>query len=137
MSVQRAATGTGLAAAITVASAVAGTAAAAPAASAATSRTTYLALSIRVEGARPLLATLRCQPAGGSHTHAAAACAAVDAVKGRLANLKPQDGVMCTMEYRPATAVAKGTWRGRAVQYRKTFSNSCVLGAGTGPVFRF
>jgi hypothetical protein len=133
MSVQRAAAGAGLAAAITVA----GTAMAAPAAQAAAAKPTYLALSVRVEGARPLLATLRCQPPRGSHTHAAEACAAVDAVKGKLANLKPQDGVMCTMEYRPATAVAKGTWRGRAVQYKKTFSNSCALGAGTGPVFRF
>jgi len=129
MSVQRA-LGAGLAAtafAGTVVAAPVGAAAAAPAA---------LVLTVKVAG-KQTAATLRCSPPRGSHPLAAAACQAVDAVDGRLERLRPTDGVLCTMEYQPATASAAGTWRGRPVRYRKTFSNACVLGGATGAVFRF
>jgi hypothetical protein len=41
------------------------------------------------------------------------------------------------MLYQPATAAAVGTWRGKLVRYRKTFSNRCVLTGDTGTVFQF
>jgi hypothetical protein len=133
MSVQRT-VGVGLAA-----TAIAGTLVALPAAAnAARATTTNLTLSIRVEGQKtPKTVVLRCAPPRGTHPKASQACTAINGVKGQLTKLKPQDGVMCTMQYQPATAAAKGTWRGRSVQYKKTFSNSCALTTGTGAVFQF
>jgi hypothetical protein len=124
------------AASLAAALAAAGTVAAASAANAAPVRS-ILVLSVRVSGQPAQTVTLRCEPPRGSHPSAAEACAAVAEANGRLTALKPQEGVMCTMQYQPATAVAKGTWRGRSVQYKKAFSNVCVLRAETGPVFRF
>lgn len=81
-------------------------------------------------------ATLTCGPAGGSHRDARKACAAIAAVGGRLDKLVPSQ-TMCTMQYDPVTVTAKGQWRGSALRYTHTFSNACVLGADTGPVFAF
>lgn len=81
-------------------------------------------------------ATLTCGPAGGSHHSARKACAAIGAVNGSLDKLVPAQ-TMCTMQYDPVTVTATGSWRGSAVRYTHTFSNSCVLGADTGPVFAF
>jgi hypothetical protein len=131
MSVQRA-VGAGLAV-----TALTGTLVATPAAARTALPSTALVLTIRVAGQPMAAATLRCAPAGGSHRNASDACRAVDAAKGRLDDLKPQVGVLCTALYQPATATATGTWRGTVVRYRKTFSNTCVLTADTGPVFRF
>jgi hypothetical protein len=108
----------------------------APAASAAAAPT-YLVLTVNVSGDRPLSATLRCDPPRGTHPKPTAACTAVASANGHLRSLAPRTGVMCTAVYRPATATARGTWRGHSVQYRKTFSNSCVLGVETGAVFQF
>jgi hypothetical protein len=130
MSVQRA-LGAGLAA-----TTFAGALVSAPAAAEAAG-TTALVLTVKVAGRPTAAATLRCAPPRGSHQQAAAACAAVDAVKGRLDRLKPRDGVMCAMLYQPAIASAAGTWRGHPVRYRKTFSNTCVLTGDTGAVFAF
>jgi hypothetical protein len=128
--------GAGPAAALTAAfTLAAGTLVAAPAAHAATARS-YLALSVRV-GDKTRTATLRCDPPRGTHPKAPEACAALAGVKGDLTALKPAPGVMCTMIYLPAVAAATGTWRGRSVQYRHTYSNSCLLGVQTGPVFQF
>ena len=81
-------------------------------------------------------ATLTCGPAGGSHRDARKACAAIGAVRGELDKLVPSQ-TMCTMQYDPVTVTATGQWRGAAVRYAHTFSNACVLGADTGPVFAF
>jgi hypothetical protein len=81
-------------------------------------------------------ATLTCGPAGGSHRSARKACAAIGAVNGSLDKLVPAQ-TMCTMQYDPVTVTATGSWRGSALRYTHTFSNSCVLGADTGPVFAF
>jgi hypothetical protein len=118
--------------AVTVAGAVVAT----PAANAA-SHASYLVMTVTVSGARTDRATLRCYPPSGTHPKASQACVEVAAAKGNLQMLKRRNGVMCTMQYQPATAVAKGSWRGHSVRYQKTFSNSCVLGVETGAVFQF
>jgi hypothetical protein len=81
-------------------------------------------------------ATLTCGPVGGSHRSARKACLAIGAAHGRLDKLVP-DQTMCTMQYDPVTVTATGQWRGATVHYTHTFSNACVLGADTGPVFAF
>jgi hypothetical protein len=131
MPTQRAA-GTGLA----VVAALAGVVIVSPAAHAAVARSS-LTLSVRVSGEKARTVTLRCDPPGGTHPKATGACTDLTAAKGNPGAIKPKQDVMCTMIYRPATATAKGTWRGRVVKFTHTYSNSCVLGVQTGAVFQF
>lgn len=92
-------------------------------------------LRLTVEGGQT--ATLRCDPPGGTHPNAAAACSAVAAVSGDLELLPRRPDVFCPAVYDPVTVEAAGTWRGRPVNYRATFGNRCELGATTGAIFRF
>lgn len=80
---------------------------------------------------------LSCAPEpAGRHPYAAEACAALDAADGDLDAL-PVERQMCTQVYAPVTVAATGTYRGRAVDWHKTFGNRCEMEASTGPVFRF
>ena len=81
--------------------------------------------------------TLTCDPAGGNHPNAGAACAELARVSGNLDRLRPDGQVLCTMEFRPVTATAHGAWRGRLTTWQRTFSNPCLLYASTGSVFQF
>ncbi|SEG93113.1 Subtilisin inhibitor-like [Thermomonospora echinospora] len=99
---------------------------------------THLKLTVTYPGAPVSSArtvTLRCDPAGRDHPHAAAACADLDRSHGRFLHDPRQ--TICTMEYRPVTAKATGRWQGRAVSFTKSFPNACVMDARTGAVFRF
>ncbi|MFH9037932.1 SSI family serine proteinase inhibitor [Streptomyces sp. NPDC017966] len=77
---------------------------------------------------------LRCDPPGGDHRHAAAACAELAAANGHVSDI-PKKYVDCPEVFAPVTAHAQGKWRGRQVEYSGTFSNTCVLNARTGSVF--
>jgi hypothetical protein len=96
---------------------------------------TRVAVSVRPAHGRPKTAWLTCDPAGGSHRRADEACAALAAAGGDPHAIPPTD-TMCTTEFAPVTATAIGRWRGRAVRYRETFGNRCVLRVQTGPLFR-
>ncbi|WP_306367417.1 SSI family serine proteinase inhibitor [Nocardiopsis sp. CC223A] len=74
--------------------------------------------------------TLDCDPAGGAHPAAEAACAAI-AEAGSIEAIPPDEG-FCTMEYRPVTATAYGHER-----FEQTFGNHCVLRLAKGEVFAF
>lgn len=76
---------------------------------------------------------LLCDPPQG-HAHAAEACAQLGAADGDI-DAVPAKSVFCPMIYAPMTAHARGEWKGRQIDYRKTFSNACVLAARTGEVF--
>ncbi|MCO1580795.1 SSI family serine proteinase inhibitor [Crossiella sp. SN42] len=80
--------------------------------------------------------TLTCQPPGGDHPRAAAACADLTRANGDLARL-PGDPAHpgCPRDYRPVTVTARGHWQGRPVRFQRTYPNQCVLTASTGPVF--
>lgn len=80
--------------------------------------------------------TLTCGPDGGSHRHAARACALLrraggdpDKVQGR-----PRP---CTTEYMPVRATANGHWQGRPVAWERVYGNRCELDVATIWVFRF
>ncbi|HEV7649118.1 MAG TPA: SSI family serine proteinase inhibitor [Actinophytocola sp.] len=81
---------------------------------------------------------LQCHPAGGSHPNPESACRAVGTAHGDFDDLpgSPQF-VACTMEYRPVTASARGSWHGRHVRWKHKFANPCTLRADTGVVFDF
>ncbi|WP_328446929.1 subtilase-type protease inhibitor [Streptomyces sp. NBC_00386] len=77
---------------------------------------------------------LLCDPPQG-HAHAAKACGQLAAAGGDIGRIPSRAGAMCPMLYAPVTASAYGEWDGRRVDYRRAFSNSCVMGAETGAVF--
>ncbi|WP_329259990.1 subtilase-type protease inhibitor [Streptomyces sp. NBC_01478] len=76
---------------------------------------------------------LLCDPPQG-HAHAAEACAQLGAAGGDI-DAVPAVGMICPMIYAPVTARAHGEWKGRPVEYARTFSNACVMAARTGEVF--
>ncbi|OSC62284.1 serine protease [Streptomyces sp. 4F] len=84
-------------------------------------------------GPPPRGALLLCDPPRG-HARAARACAELDAVNGRIADI-PLRETHCPMIHAPVTAQARGQWRGQPVEYTQTFSNDCVMAARTGAVF--
>ncbi|OIK27526.1 SSI family serine proteinase inhibitor [Streptomyces malaysiense] len=78
-------------------------------------------------------ALLRCLPPHG-HPYAAEACAELSAARGDIDRI-PARKVFCPRIYSPVTATARGRWNGRAVDFRRTYTNSCELRARTGSVF--
>lgn len=79
---------------------------------------------------------LSCFPVEGSHPHGVEPCALLEQSGGDLDALvvRPHP---CTREYHPVAVAATGAWEGRPVDWRRTFSNPCMLDSATGPVFRF
>lgn len=90
-------------------------------------------LGTSLSGARTVLLT--CDPPGGQHPDAAAACAQLARNRGRF--IRHSRDAICTMEYSPVRAQATGRWRGRAVRFTQTFPNDCHLRARTGAIFAF
>ncbi|MFB7279282.1 SSI family serine proteinase inhibitor [Streptomyces hydrogenans] len=79
--------------------------------------------------------TLHCDPAGGDHPRAAAACDDLDTSAGRVERA-PGD-TACVLLYDPVEVRAEGVWRGRPVSFARTYGNTCELHARTGAVFAF
>ncbi|MEU0561784.1 subtilase-type protease inhibitor [Dactylosporangium sp. NPDC006015] len=110
----------------------------AAAATAAPARPTKLVLTVaKGESSKPAQrrASLTCRPAGGSHKLAKDACSALAKVGGDFARLQATTGMACTMQYDPVTVTAVGRWKGKRVDYKKTYGNACSLSTTTGPVF--
>jgi hypothetical protein len=95
-----------------------------------------LMLAVVPHDAPATAAVLSCQPPGGTHPEAEAACRDVAAANGDLTQLPGDPEVeVCPDVWDPVTAVALGWWQGRLTRYTETFGNSCELAASTGPVF--
>ncbi|MFG1608199.1 SSI family serine proteinase inhibitor [Actinoplanes sp. NPDC049265] len=77
-----------------------------------------------------------CDPAGGVHPKVKKVCKTLRKVKGDPARLKPVNGI-CTLQYAPVTAEITGTWRGRKVDWSRTFGNTCEMARATGVLFTF
>lgn len=120
----------GLATAIAVlggtAGAAAGSTASRPAAADSKLTLTYAAKTVK----------LTCGPVGGGHPKAGEACATLRDIGGNPARLKPGDS-LCVLLYQPVTARLEGTWRGKAVNWKRTYGNSCEMGRATGVLFQF
>lgn len=97
-------------------------------------RTTELTLAvIGPEGALHIVGLL-CDPPGGSHPDPIAACRELAGAGGDFDELGDEDA-MCTMEYRPVLAVARGTWADEPVRWHERFANPCLMYRATGAVF--
>ncbi|MYW01217.1 SSI family serine proteinase inhibitor [Streptomyces sp. SID3343] len=79
--------------------------------------------------------TLSCDPPGGGHPTPAKACQELSARKGQFTQEAP--GRVCTMEYAPVIAEAKGRWKGKATSFKREYDNNCKLHAHTGAIFEF
>ncbi|MER5390217.1 SSI family serine proteinase inhibitor [Saccharopolyspora sp. NPDC002686] len=81
--------------------------------------------------------TLNCDPVGGNHPQAAAACNQLQLVNGNLQRLDARAGNNCTKDRRDVNAEAKGNWRGTPVEIKLSAPNPCELKARTGAFFDF
>jgi Subtilisin inhibitor-like len=97
---------------------------------------TDLTLAYMAEAGYATAVTLRCDPPGGAHPRPAAACRTLRTVDGHPARLKPAR-TMCTMIYAPITAQITGRWRGKKINWSKTYGNTCEMTRATGVLFRF
>jgi hypothetical protein len=104
---------------------------------AAASPRTELTLSYQSEAGFAAAVRLSCRPVGGGHPKGKKACAALRKVGGKPARLRAAPDAMCTLEYAPITAEITGTWKGRKVDWSKTFGNRCDLTRTTGVLFAF
>lgn len=107
---------------------------AAPASPPAPKPASSLSISLGDESGNAKTVQLNCEPAGGTHPSADTACAALDAAGGDPAALRPRNQ-MCTMESHPVTGRVTGTWRGKHVEFARTYGNSCQAGANSGGLF--
>ncbi|MFC7647984.1 SSI family serine proteinase inhibitor [Streptosporangium lutulentum] len=82
-------------------------------------------------------ALLQCDPPRGTHSDPEWACEVLEEVGGHPADLKPRREVACTLQYDPVTVSATGIWNGRFIRFERTYGNTCMLLAETGPVFAF
>ncbi|GLZ29938.1 protease [Lentzea sp. NBRC 105346] len=101
---------------------------------------TGLVLSIRGTQLGTLESTqLKCDPPGGKHTNAAAACRDLTTAGGDFSKLPGDpDLQFCTMEFQPVKASARGRWQGKPVSWSSAeYPNRCSMNAALGVVFRF
>jgi hypothetical protein len=87
-------------------------------------------------GSKPVTWTLQCNPTGGTHPDAAAACSALAKAKNPFA--PAPKGMMCPMIVsRPATAKVVGTWHDININAVFSQSNGCQTSRWNkiGPVF--
>ena len=72
-----------------------------------------LVIEVTSPGAKPQRWTLRCDPVGGTHPHARAACNVLEHAKNPFAPVRPQ--MMCPATPASRTATITGTWFGHPV----------------------
>ncbi|QUH04777.1 protease inhibitor [Saccharopolyspora erythraea] len=83
-------------------------------------------------------AVLTCEPTGGTHPNAPAACDNLTGVNGDFQELTKEPApAMCTLDLKKVTLRATGTWRGKSVNFEREFANVCVAKSHTGEVFSF
>jgi hypothetical protein len=100
-------------------------------------------LTVSVKAAQTAAATtwkLTCDPVGGDHPDARAACASLDAAKKRSKDpfAPTPTNQMCTQIYGgPQVATVKGTWQGKQVNSTFSRKNGCEIKrwSDIGPIF--
>ncbi|MFD3535874.1 SSI family serine proteinase inhibitor [Streptomyces sp. NPDC058664] len=72
-----------------------------------------------------------------AHPYRTEACAALDDANGNFDALRGDPAGTCINEYSPVTLTARGIYKGRTVDWTRTYSSSCEAAVKTGPVFYF
>ncbi|KAI8331302.1 subtilisin inhibitor [Blakeslea trispora] len=93
--------------------------------------------SLKIESVREngfnTVASLTCNPVGGTHPRPKEACEKLKSSRGKL-NVMTTQGGACLSNYDPVTFIIKGKYNKRPVNYRKRFSNMCFAEAELGAV---
>lgn len=106
----------------------------APTASAEVGRLTFSTTTLSTGSTTSV--TLTCEPTGGTHPDAEAACQDLITVNGDISQLPSIGG--CAGVSIPVIDSAWGFWSGRFVHYRRQFDNAgCGIVATGGHVFHF
>lgn len=95
-----------------------------------------IALTTSTEGAGVRSVNLLCEPSGGSHPKAQAACDELLRSDGDVQAVQDSDAI-CTFEYRPVHVTAVGSWRGERRSFDHVYANACAMRVDTGSVFQF
>ncbi|GLY93444.1 SSI family serine proteinase inhibitor [Actinoplanes sp. NBRC 103695] len=97
---------------------------------------TSLTLAYTAEAGFAAAVVVTCVPDSDVHPNAKKVCKTLVKVNGDPGAIKPAP-VMCTLEYAPITAEAKGIWEGKKIAWSKKFSNTCDMRRATGVLFTF
>jgi hypothetical protein len=89
------------------------------------------------DGGQAKTVNLHCEPAGGTHPHAQAACDELVRADGNAQDVEDLQDVACTFDYRPVHVTVTGTWRGVQRTFDHTYPNACAMRVDTGTVFQF
>lgn len=95
-----------------------------------------LTLSYMADAGFATAVKLDCEPVGGAHPQGEQACATLEAAGGDPEQITPAR-TMCMTLYAPIVAEMSGVWRGKAVDWRHRYGNSCEMRRATGVVFAF
>ncbi len=95
-----------------------------------TSEQTALTITVLTdEGSEPKVLELQCDPPGGDHPNAEAACAALEGVQGQAALAPVPADQVCTEIYGgPQTATITGIYQGADVDASFSRENGCEIG---------
>lgn len=94
----------------------------------------FALFSRAVSGSEPLyMATLACDPDGGTLPGAHAACDQLRAADGRIDRV-PATATPCPLVYAPVRVIAVGLWHAHLRSYDQTFFNRCAAIRATGGV---
>ncbi|NRQ30996.1 hypothetical protein HII36_03995 [Nonomuraea sp. NN258] len=107
-------------------------AAASPPAIAAAEPKAKLKVVVAVKNGTTKTDWLYCNPDGGTHPAAKAACGLLRKAKGDPAKVNVNPRPVCTKELTPHAVVVAGMWRGKPVRYATIFGNECLMKARTG-----
>ncbi|NYD47752.1 hypothetical protein BJY14_003735 [Actinomadura luteofluorescens] len=95
---------------------------------------TRLTVSVAPEistGPAPKSVTLECEPAGGTHPDAAAACDDLIKAGGDFRKIPPLPAG-CPTYYSPVVATVQGLWRGTPVSASARYTNAVCANVQTG-----
>jgi hypothetical protein len=96
-----------------------------------------LKITIAVKGGTTKGTWLNCNPDGGTHPSAHAACDLLRRVGGDPAKLNVTPKASCTQEIMPHAVMILGKWRNKTIKWGKVYNNSCMMKAGGGAVLAF
>jgi hypothetical protein len=91
-----------------------------------------LKVVVGVKGGQTKGVYLNCNPDGGTHANAHAACNLLRKVGGDPAKLNVSPKATCGKEIVPHAVVIVGKWHGKTVKWGKIYSNACVMKAAGG-----
>jgi len=84
----------------------------------------------------PRVATLTCDPVGGTHPRAAEACAQLAAANGDIKAI-PYVPRPCPPIWEPVTVTARGVWRGQVIDYTVREGGVACANVSHGVIFWF